>query len=160
MSASKKIQLSESERIHLDALISFHRDYKINRRLLCIRMLDQGKTRGEATSILDVSYQCIIEWVDIYMNQGLDGLCVFNYDGRRKPMLQDHEQDLVDFVSNNVITNFNQIVGFVNNDLGIPMKYNGIYDFVKKNLILLRSNQPKSHLRKQKNPSKKHSSKN
>ncbi len=155
MGATKQVILSESERIELEEYIRVNRDFKINRRLISFRMLDQGSSRQDIINVFGISYQSIIRWVDIYEEFGLPGLLVLHYDGRRPSALEPYEQDLLTFSKENVVTCIDQIVDFVNNVLQIPLGYDAVRAFVKKNSILLPSNQRKFHLRKQKKSSKK-----
>ena len=148
-----KIKLEENEVLQLEALLLKHRDRKVYRRLMCIRLLNNGKRKTYVSEALGVTLETIKNWLTIYCEDGLEGLTVLYKEVRRSSM-EKHILSINSFVNERTISSIWEVVDYVNNDLGLPVKYHAVRNFLKKNLISLTSSQCKYHLKRQTKVSK------
>lgn len=89
------IHLSKKEREELQERKKNERDGKILRRLLCLEMKDMGEEHEKIAKLCDVCRDTITDWLRLFTEHGLKGICNLQYEGRRisvldamKPMLQ------------------------------------------------------------------------
>jgi transposase len=71
---SYSIILGEQELKDLKNQIKVQKDTKIYKRLLSLKMKDQGLSNQNISKILDVHIDTITDWFKIYTVSGLNGL--------------------------------------------------------------------------------------
>jgi len=57
------------------------RDSRIHRRLSALLWLDKGYGVQEVAELLDVCPRTVQDWLALYQEQGLGGLCSLDYQG-------------------------------------------------------------------------------
>jgi transposase len=57
------------------------KDARIHKRLSALLWLNQGYSAEEVAQLLDVCPRTVRNWVALYREQGLDGLCSLAYQG-------------------------------------------------------------------------------
>ena len=142
-----KINLSELEEKQLGELLLKNRDSKVYKRLLCIRLLNEGKKNKEVAEILDVTLETIKNWLVIYKRGGFVELTSM-YEEMRESSLNAYKDEILEFLTKNTVCTIWQVVDYVNNELGLMLKYHAVRNFLKKNSILFVRNQNRYRLRK------------
>ena len=149
-----KVKLSENEVLQLEELLKEQRDRLVYRRLLCIKLLNSGKTNTAVSETLDVSLETIKNWLVIYRDGGFEDLVVL-YDYEKASSMDCYSREILDFVTKNTISTIWEVVDYVNNELCVPIRYHAVRNFLKKNLISLSRSQNKYHLKGQRATCKK-----
>ncbi len=131
---NKKIEISlkKEEKELLDKKIKSTRDAKISKRFMCIHHMNEGKNVKAIAELLLVTVETIRNWVIQYKEHGLESLSEFKYDGRRPSCLEEHKDEIEEYIKNNVISDINQVVNFINNTLNVDIKYHATRMFLKK----------------------------
>ena len=142
-----KINLSELEEKQLGELLLKNRDSKVYKRLLCIRLLNEGKKNKEVAEILDVTLETIKNWLVIYKRGGFVELTSM-YEEMRESSLNAYKDEILEFLTKNTVCTIWQVVDYVNNELGLMLKYHAVRNFLKKNFILFVRNQNRYRLRR------------
>ena len=57
------------------------RDSRIHRRLSALLWLDKGYCPEDVADLLDVCPRTVRDWLALYRERGLDGLCTLDYNG-------------------------------------------------------------------------------
>lgn len=132
-----KINLNEEELEAVKNRKKNERDAKVLRRLQCIQMKHQGKRNGEIAEIVGVTRDTITDWIVIYRAEGLEGLCNFRYEGRRKSKLDDLQEEIKTFVDKENVTTLNQVQKWLADVHNVGVEHSWLFRYCKKNSISL-----------------------
>jgi transposase len=74
-------KLETIERKRIEKRRRESRDSRIHRRLSALLWLGKGYSVQEVAELLDVCHRTVRDWLALYKEQGLDGLCSLDYKG-------------------------------------------------------------------------------
>ena len=130
-----KFKLSKQERIKLNKLVKQEKRTKISRRLQFLKLKDKSKTHTEIADIIGVCADTLTDWLNIYSNNGLDGLCQLNYDGRRKTKIDDHIDEIKRDVKKKTISTITELQDLLNDKYHIEIEESWLFRLAKKNFV-------------------------
>jgi transposase len=78
---AEPFELETIERKRVEKRRRESRDSRIHRRLSALLWLDKGYGIEEVAELLDVCPRTIRDWLALYQERGLDGLCYLDYKG-------------------------------------------------------------------------------
>lgn len=81
MQAEEPYKLETIERKRVEKRRRESKDSRIHRRLSALLWLDKGYGIEEVAELLEVCLRTIRNWLDLYQQHGLDGLCTLEYKG-------------------------------------------------------------------------------
>jgi transposase len=89
----RRIQFSEDEILQLKKERLDHEHPIVRRRMMALYLKAPGYRHKDICNELDISHVCLYEYLDLYMNEGLDGLKRLGYHGKRN--LLDENRDII-----------------------------------------------------------------
>jgi transposase len=89
----RRIQFSEDEVLQLKKERLEHEHPIVRRRMMALYLKALGYRHKDICNELDITHVCLYEYLDLYMNEGLDGLKRLGYHGR--PNLLDEKRDII-----------------------------------------------------------------
>ena len=131
-----KIKLSPVKLKQLKKRKSQAKDKKTFRRLQCIYLKHKGKRHKEIADIIGVCQDTITDWIKLYKEKGINGLCDMNFDRRQSkidPYLNQIKQDLKD----NIISTLAELQDWLKNKYSIEIEQSWLSKCCKKKLITL-----------------------
>jgi transposase len=134
---SYSIHLEENKLAELKDLKKGTKDSKVLRRYQCIHMLHNGMTKKVTAELLDVNIDTITDWVKLYNHSGLAGLSAFNYEGRRKSVLDSIQKELSNCIKTEMISTIAQLQDFIEKKFAIRIEHSWLSRYCKKNSIAL-----------------------
>jgi transposase len=81
LKTAEPFELETIERKRVEKRRRKSRDSRIHRRLCALLWLHKGYGIEEVAELLDVCPRTIRDWLALYQEQGLDGLCSLDYKG-------------------------------------------------------------------------------
>jgi transposase len=121
----------------INKLLKKQKDAKIYKRLVALKMKHRGITNQNISIILDVHIDTITDWVKIYINMGLNGLCELHLQNRKKSKLDDHLEELKKLVEEKTISSISEFQNYISNLFGIEIEHSWLSRYCKKNSIAL-----------------------
>ena len=134
---SYRLDLDEIRLEEISNLLKNQKDAKIYKRLIALKMKNQGITNQNISKILDVHIDTITDWFKIYLNKGLNELCQLNLQNRKKSKLDDHLAELKKLVEENTISTIAEFQNYISNIFGIEIEHSWLSRYCKKNSIAL-----------------------
>lgn len=131
-----KFELSKQEIIQLDKLIKQKKSAKITRRLQCLKLKHKGKTHKEITEIFGINKDTISNWMNLYFQQGVKGLCQLNYDGRRQTKIDGYVDQIKQDVKERTITTLSELKSLLSEKYDIQIEESWLSRLAQKNSIL------------------------
>lgn len=89
----RRIQFSEQDVSRLQKERLEHRHPIVRRRMMALYLKARGYLHKDICSELDISHVCLYKYLDLYMEEGLDGLKRLGYHGKRN--LLDENRDVI-----------------------------------------------------------------
>jgi len=89
----RRIQFSEDEVLELKKERLEHEHPIVRRRMMGLYLKALGYRHKDICNELDITHVCLYEYLDLYINEGLDGLRRLGYHGR--PNLLEENRDII-----------------------------------------------------------------
>lgn len=89
----RRIQFSEDEVLQLKKERLEHEHPIVRRRMMALYLKALGYRHKHICNELDITHVCLYEYLDLYINEGLDGLRRLGYRGR--PNLLEENRDII-----------------------------------------------------------------
>lgn len=87
----KRIQFTDDEILQLKNERLRHKHPIVRRRMMALYLKSQGHLHRDICTELSISSMCLCQYLDLYMNEGLDGLRRLGYRGKRNVLLENRE---------------------------------------------------------------------
>lgn len=113
------------------------KNVKIYKRLLFLEMKGEKKKNKEIASLIDVRVETLSCWTSIYKEQGLSGLCMLHYEGRRPGVLTPFSEDIKKHVEQENVSRLQDLRQWISEKYNISVGIAWIQRFCKKNSIFL-----------------------
>jgi len=87
----KRIQFTDDEILQLKNERLRHKHPVVRCRMMALYLKSQGHLHRDICTELGISSMCLCQYLDLYMNEGLDGLRRLGYRGKRNVLLENRE---------------------------------------------------------------------
>jgi transposase len=134
---SYSIKLDKREIEEINNAMKSHRDAKIYKRLVALKMKNQGNSNSEISNILDVNIDTITDWFKAYIGEGLKGLCELHLTNRKKSKLDSYLEELKSLVKKETISTIAEFQNYISKLYGIEIEHSWLSRYCKKNSIAL-----------------------
>jgi transposase len=128
----KPIQLTPQQRKDIDRRRKATHDRRLYERLTAVLAVAAGKTRDEVAEFLGVSHTQLGEWLRVFRNQGLDGLCTLHNKGDPGNLTAAQVEHLKDEVRTGRFRNSDQIRDWLKETFGVPYTSGGVKQLLKR----------------------------
>lgn len=121
----------------LEVLLKKENRVKIQRRLKFLKMKHEGRKNSEIQEILDVSSDTLSNWLTLFLKSGFQGLCGFQYDGRRPGKLEEKKEEIKKHITDNLVPTLTVLKYWIEQELSISVQTSWLGEWCKKNSIVL-----------------------
>ncbi|MBU3925508.1 helix-turn-helix domain-containing protein [Patescibacteria group bacterium] len=132
-----KIKLTKTEIIKLKKLKQSEKNKRIFRRLQCLELSHKGKECKEIADITGVCVDTITDWIKLYLNKGIIGLCHLDFKNKRQSKIDDYADKINKDVKNNMISTLSELQDWLKNHYDIEIEQSWLFRCCKKNSIYL-----------------------
>jgi transposase len=95
----RQLSLSPAEKQALQARYQETNNRRWQERIQCVLLKSQGLTLEAISEAVPYNINTISEWIRRYAEEGLDGICVWQYQGSPRHLDAD-QQHTLDFIGN------------------------------------------------------------
>jgi transposase len=134
---SYTIGLNSEELSEINYRMKKQKDIKIYKRLIALKMKNQGITNHKISEILDVHIDTVTDWFKLYIVKGLNELCELHLQNRKKSKLDYHLEELKKLVEEKTISTIAEFQNYISNLFGIEIEHSWLSRYCKKNSIVL-----------------------
>lgn len=113
------------------------KDAKLLRRYQCLSMLNDQYSKKEVARLLDVNIDTITDWIKIYNKEGLAGLGLLKYEGRRPSALDSIKKQIISYVQKENITTLSELQMTIEKKHQLKIEHSWLSRYCKKNFIAL-----------------------
>lgn len=117
------------------------KDVKLLRRYQCLWMLHEQYPKKEVAKILSVNIDTVTDWIKLYNNEGLSGLGILKYEGRRPSSLDSIKEQLISYVQTENITTLSELQLLIEKKHQLKIEHSWLSRYCKKNFIALTKRQ-------------------
>jgi len=121
----------------LEERLKEEKNTKIYKRLLFIKMKEQGMLNTSIASILKVTIDTLTDWTSLFVEGGLEALCQLHYEDRRVSKLQPYGDQIKKRQEEEGFSSLKQIKAWVEKEYGVETCISNLFYFCKKNSIFL-----------------------
>lgn len=132
-----QVKLTKAELKKLEQLKQQEKSKKIFRRLQCIQLRHEGRTNQEIADIVGSCEDTITNWINIYAENGLDGLAELNYAGRREIKITPHIAEIKQDLKENTIATLAELQAWLKEKYSLEIEASWLSRCLKKNSIVL-----------------------
>lgn len=132
-----KIKLSKIEIKKINQLKRREKNKRIFRRLQCISLSNQGKEYKEIADITGVCADTVTDWIKLYLNKGIAGLCQLDFKNKRQSKINDYIDKIKKDIENNMISTLSELQDWIKNNYDIEMEASWLFRCCKKNSVYL-----------------------
>lgn len=132
-----KIKLTKTELKKLDKLKKQEKNKRIFRRLQCLILSHQGRENKEIADIAGVCVDTVTDWVKLYLDNGISGLCRLDFKNKRQSKIDDYADKIKGDVKNNTISTLSELQDWLKSRYAIEMEISWLSRCCKKNSICL-----------------------
>ena len=138
---SYKIVLTATDQSILKEKKRKEKDVKLLRRYQCLWMLHEQYPKKEVAKILSVNIDTVTDWIKLYNNEGLSGLGILKYEGRRPSSLDGIKEQLISYVQTENITTLSELQLLIEKKHQLKIEHSWLSRYCKKNFIALTKRQ-------------------
>jgi len=113
------------------------KDAKLLRRYQCLFMLHEKYPKKEIAGLLGVNIDTVTDWIKIYNKEGLVGLGLLKYDGRRPSSLDKIKDEIASYVKTENVSTLSQLQAFLKKKHNLTVEHSWLSRYCKKNSISL-----------------------
>ncbi len=117
------------------------KDAKLLRRYQCLSMLNDQYSKKEVARLLNVNIDTITDWIKIYNKEGLAGLGLLKYEGRRPSALDSIKEQIISYVQKENITTLSELQMTIEKKHQLKIEHSWLSRYCKKNFIALTKKQ-------------------
>jgi transposase len=127
----RRIQFSEDEILKLKKERLEHEHPIVRRRMMALYLKALGYRHKDICNELDITHTCLYEYLDLYINDGLDGLKRLGYRGRRN-LLEENRDIIIAYLEANPPGTYKEAQARIEEITGIKRSLPQIRAFLKK----------------------------
>ena len=132
-----KIKLSSTELIELNKRKKREKNIKMYHRLQSVYLAHKGKDNKEIVNILEVNKNSVTNWIKIYSEKGIDGLCKPIDYNRRSAKIDDYIDKIKQDIKDNTISTLSELQDLINKKYSLEIEQSWLFRCCKKNSIYL-----------------------
>ena len=114
---------------------------KLLRRYQCLFMLYENYSKKEIAGLLGVNIDTITDWIKLYNKEGLRGLGLLKYEGRRPSSLDSIKEKIIEYVEKENISTLSQLQKIIEKKHHVRIEHSWLSRYCKKNSISLTKRQ-------------------
>lgn len=138
---SYKIVLTPADQSIIKEKKRKEKDAKLLRRYQCLSMLYDQYPKKEVARLLNVNIDTITDWIKLYNKEGLAGLGLLKYEGRRPSSLDSIKKQIVSCVQKENITTLSELQMMIEKKHQLKIEHSWLSRYCKKNFIALTKKQ-------------------
>ena len=131
----RKINISPEDMKELRRRKKKEANAKIYKKLLAMEMRGLGVKCKDVAQIVGVCIDTISDWTNLFLLDGIEGLCNLNYDGRRISKLEKYKETMKDYVKNHPVPTLLQMQTWLRESHGLEVEESWLSRYCKKNSI-------------------------
>jgi transposase len=128
----KPLVLTPGQRREIERRRKETLDRRVYQRLTAVLTLAEGKSRGEVAHLLGIGLSQLGEWLRVYRNNGLDGLCILHYKGDPGKLIAQQVDQLKEKVSTGCFRSSDQIRQWLKDTFGVSYTSSGVKDLLRR----------------------------
>ena len=128
----KPIVLSPQQRRDIERRRKETLDRRVYQRLTAVLTVAEGESREEIAHLLGIGLSQLGEWLRLYRNKGLDGLCALHYKGDPGKLTAAQVNQLKEKVSTGCFRNSDQIRQWLVDTFGVSYTPSGVKDLLRR----------------------------
>jgi len=132
-----KVKLTRAELTKLEKAKKGEKNKRIFRRLQCLYLSHQGREYKEIADITGVCVDTVTDWLKLYLDQGIAGLCQLDFKDKRRSKIDDYADKIKEDVRNNTISTLSELQDWLKSHYAIEMETSWLFRCCKKNSICL-----------------------
>lgn len=132
-----KIKLTKTELIKLRKMKKNEKNKRIFRRLQCLELCHQEKEYKEIADITGVCVDTITDWIKLYSDKGIAGLCHLEFKNKRQSKIDDYAEKIKQDIKENAIATLTELQDWLKNKYSLEMEVSWLWRCCKKNSIHL-----------------------
>jgi transposase len=125
-------QLNTNERKKIEKRRREERDTRLWRRLSAILWLADGTTAADVAARLGCCSRQVRKWQKLFRNQGLDGLCVLRYQGRKAQLDDSQISELKQEIATGQFLTARQILEWIEKRFQVRYSESGVKELLKR----------------------------
>jgi transposase len=126
------IELTTEQRKEIERRRKGTLDRRVYQRLTAVLAVAAGKTREDVAEVLGVSLSQLGEWLRVYRQDGLDGLCEIRNKGDPGKLTPSQVEQLKAKVSTGCFRNSDQIRHWLESTFAVSYSPSGVKDLLKR----------------------------
>jgi transposase len=134
---SYTLQLSKADIALIAEKKRKEKNGKLLRRYQCLSMLHEQYPKKEIASLLGVNIDTITDWIKIYNRDGMSGMGLLRYEGRRPSSLDSIKEKIMDYVKKENISTLSQLQKIIETKHHLKVEHSWLSRYCKKNSISL-----------------------
>lgn len=99
-------------------------------RIQCVLLKNQGLTLEAISDAVPYSVNRVSHWIRVYAEQGLDGICVWEYRGSPRHLDETQQQALKEHVTNTPYSRTKDVVAWVQAEWGNAYSDDGMREML------------------------------
>jgi transposase len=127
----KRIQFIEHEIQQLAHERLYHRHATVRRRMMALYLKSSGQRHSDICKELNISGMCLRNYLDLYLDEGLEGLKHLRYQGKRN-LLMENAQIIIAHLENQPPATLKEAQARIEEITGIRRSLPQIRIFLKK----------------------------
>lgn len=131
-----KIKLTQEQKLELDNAEVQLEKAQLIKRITAIKLRDKGLNNIEIGEILMKSDQTISNWVQTYLNEGIDSLLQWNYEGRPSILSIEMQEKLKERNSKKPFDKASEAQLYIKEEFDIDYHLHWVQKLLKKNFSL------------------------
>jgi transposase len=128
----KPIVLSPPQRRDIERRRKETLDRRVYQRLTAVLTIAEGESREAVAHLLGIGLSQLGEWLRLYRNKGLDGLCALHYKGDPGKLTAAQVSQLKEKVSTGCFRNSDQIRQWLFDTFGVSYTPSGVKDLLRR----------------------------
>lgn len=132
-----KVKLTRCELTDLKKRRSRERNKTIINRLHCIYLAHIGKSNKAIIDILAINKNSVTNWIKLYLEKGLDGLCRPENFDRRSSRIDSHIENIKQDIQDHTLTTLAELQDWIKEKYSIEIEQSWLWRCCKKNCIYL-----------------------
>jgi transposase len=126
----RQLSLSPAEKQALQARYQETNNRRWQERIQCVLLKSQGLTLEAISEAVPYNINTISEWIRRYAEEGLDGICVWQYQGSPRHLDADQQHALSEEVKRNGYRRIKDVVAWVEEQWQISYSEDGMRELL------------------------------
>jgi transposase len=132
-----KVKLTKKQLEKISNLKKQETDKRVFRRLQCLVLSHQGKEYKEIANITGVCVDTVTDWIKLYADKGLSGICQLDFKDKRQSKINDYIDRIKGDIKDNAISTLSELQSLLKEKYGIEIEESWLFRCCKKNSICL-----------------------